>query len=389
MSGRNATFSHHPVIRLEYEKREDAFLAPYAVRSAKSRGRKHAEKEHEFRTAFQRDRDRIVHSTAFRRLEYKTQVFVNHEGDHYRTRLTHSLETSQIARSMGRALALNEDLIEAISLAHDLGHGPFGHAGEWALAEIMKNYGGFEHNIHTLRLVEELEDSYAEFPGLNLTFETREGLKKHPERFYRDRNLRFRSLEADLVDLSDEIAYNSHDLDDGLRSELLHENELKEVQMWNEASRYIQKKYSALPASQRKRLAIRLIINQLAADLVRHSTARIQKLKIRSLDQLQKTAQPVISFSEPVKKKLMEVKRFLHKNLYQHYRVVRMTDKGQRFLKALFQVYLQKPGQLPPEVVARSKKDGLHRAICDYLAGMTDRFALDEYKRFFEPYERV
>ena len=378
------------VTRLVYQNREDALLAPYAVRSGESKGRVYPEKEHEFRTAFQRDRDRIIHSTAFRRLEYKTQVFVNHEGDHYRTRLTHTLETSQIARTISRALALNEDLTEAIALAHDLGHGPFGHAGEWALAELMKNHGGFEHNVQTLRIVEKLEDSYSDFPGLNLTFETREGLKKHPENFYAKRSQRpLRLLEAELVDLADEIAYNSHDLDDGLRAELVAEGQLEGIQLWADACRYLQKKYSRLAVHHRRRMAIRLIIHRLVTDTVENTQARIQKFKIQSVEDIQKIQTPVVSLSEPIKRQLAELKKFLHKNLYQHFRVVRMTDKGQRFLKSLFRVYIEKPGQLPPEVLERGKAEGLERALCDYLAGMTDRFAQDEYKRLFEPYERI
>ncbi len=377
------------VQRAAYQKQESERLAPYAVHSADSRGRQHPEKEHDLRTPFQRDRDRIIHCTAFRRLEYKTQVFVNHEGDHYRTRLTHTLETAQVARSVSRALALNEDLTEAIALAHDMGHGPFGHAGEWALAELMKNHGGFEHNVHTLRIVEKLEESYADFPGLNLTFETREGLKKHPENFYKKTTGRFRSIEAEVVDLADEIAYNSHDLDDGLRSELLHEDQLEPIQLWRDASRYVQKKYPKLGHIQKKRLIIRLIINRLVVDLIDNTEARIQKMKINSLKDVQKTLRPVATLSDPVKRQLAELKRFLHKNLYQHYRVVRMTDKGQRFLKAMFGIYMERPAALPQDVIRKSDKEGIPRAICDYLAGMTDRFALDEYKRIFEPYERV
>jgi dGTPase len=377
------------ISRLDYQKREKEFLASYAIASADTRGRKHKEKEHDLRTPFQRDRDRIVHCTAFRRLEYKTQVFVNHEGDHYRTRLTHTLETCQIARSMGRALGLNEDLVEAIALAHDMGHGPFGHAGEWALQALMKDYGGFEHNVHCLRIVENLEESYAEFNGLNLTFETLEGLKKHPERFYKDKTKRFRSLEADVVDMADEIAYNSHDLDDGLRSELITEVEVAELQLWSDACRYIEKKYPTVPPLQKKRLVIRLIINRLVTDAIENSLARIEKTSLESSEDVQKLKQPVIVFSEGIKRQLADLKRFLNSHLYNHYRVVRMTDKGQRFLKELFEVYLQKPAQLPPDVLRRGKRDGIHRAICDYLAGMTDRFALDEYKRLFEPYERV
>lgn len=375
--------------RISFEKREDADLAPYAVKSFKTRGREYPEKEHELRTAFQRDRDRIIHSTAFRRLQYKTQVFVNHEGDHYRTRLTHTLETCQITRTISRALKLNEDLAEAIALAHDLGHGPFGHAGEWALQELMKDHGGFEHNVQCLRIVEKLEESYPEFPGLNLTFETREGLKKHPEHFYRDRTKRFRSLEADVVDLADEIAYCSHDLDDGLRSELIHEEQVGPLHLWKEALQYIRKRYTNLSAVQKKRLAIRLIINRLVMGVIEASQNEIRKWGIESPKDLQKLRRPLIVFSADIQSQKNEIKKFLYKNLYQHYRVVRMTDKAQRFLKALFQVYLQKPEQLSPEILRHRKEEGIRRVICDYLAGMTDRFALDEYKRFFEPYERV
>ncbi len=377
------------VTRLSYQNQEADNLASYAIKSSETRGRVFPEKEHELRTPFQRDRDRIIHSTAFRRLQYKTQVFVNHEGDHYRTRLTHTLETAQIARSIARALCLNEDLVETIALAHDLGHGPFGHAGQWALEELMKDYGGFEHNVHCLRIVEKLEDSYPEFPGLNLTFETREGLKKHPEHFYRNKSDRFRSLEAELVDIADEIAYNSHDLDDGLRAELLNEGQLAGIALWDHSLRYIQKKYKTISSSHRKRLTIRLIINRLSTDLIETTAANLKKAGIETLTDLQKLGKPVVGFSDGMRRDHLQLKKFLNQNLYQHYRVVRMTGKGQRFIKALFQVYLEKPGQLPPEVLARSKKEGAHRMICDHIAGMTDRSVLDEYRRFFEPYERV
>ena len=375
--------------RESVESEEESRLAPYAVRSGDSRGRAWPEKEHEFRTAFQRDRDRIIHSTAFRRLQYKTQVFVNHEGDHYRTRLTHTIETCQIARSVGRTLALNEDLIETIGLAHDLGHGPFGHAGEWALAELMKGHGGFEHNVQCLRIVEKLEDSYAEFPGLNLTFETREGLKKHPERFPGKNQKRFRSLEADVVDQSDEIAYTCHDLDDGLRAQLITEDELNGIPLWRETQVYIREKYRKIGGVQRKRLAVRLLINRLVTDLVETTRRHLKKLGVQNTADLQKTKEPLTLFSASMTRQKAQLRRFLHENLYQHYRVVRMTEKGQRLIRNLFESYLKKPGQLPPGVRQWAAKEGLHRALCDYLAGMTDRFAQDEYKRLFEPYERV
>ena len=298
MHGRNFRKKDKTIaMREKLSEQEAGHLAPYAVRISQTRGREYPEKEHASRTPFQRDRDRIIHSTAFRRLQYKTQVFVNHEGDHYRTRLTHTLETAQIARTIARALCLNEDLVECIALAHDLGHGPFGHAGEWALAELMKGHGGFEHNVQTLRIVEKLEDSYWNFPGLNLTFETREGLKKHPEHFYRNRSSRFRSLEADLVDLADEIAYNSHDLDDGLRAEMIGESQLKDVRLWQDAAGYIRKKYPKIGAVQKKRLAIRLIINRLVMDLIGHTLRQIKRMGIRTPEDLQKTQRPVVGFS--------------------------------------------------------------------------------------------
>ena len=371
------------------EREEEARLSPYAVRSRDSRGRMWPEKEHELRTAFQRDRDRIVHSTAFRRLQYKTQVFVNHEGDHYRTRLTHTLETCQIARTIGRALSLNEDLIETVSLAHDLGHGPFGHAGEWTLAELMQGHGGFEHNVQCLRIVEKLEESYPEFPGLNLTFEVREGLKKHPERFPGKRTERFRSVEAEVVDQADEIAYTCHDLDDGLRAQMITEDSLIKLALWRETLAYVHKKYPKVGDLLRKRLAIRLLVNHLVMDLVDNTRRRLKRLNAERLADLQKVKGPLVIFSASMVRKKEELRKFLHANLYQHYRVVRMTDKGQRFIRSLFEAYLKKPGQLPPSVKERVQKDGPHRAICDYIAGMTDRYAQDEYRRLFEPFERV
>ncbi len=368
--------------RRQYQEREREVLAPYAVRSAESRGRKYAEKEDDFRTPFQRDRDRIVHSKAFRRLEYKTQVFVYDEGDHYRTRLTHTLETSQIARSICRSLALNEDLAEAIALGHDLGHGPFGHAGELGLRELMKAHGGFEHNEHTVRVVEKLEDRYRDFPGLNLTFETLAGFHKHG-------GDRFRTIEADVVDLADEISYMTHDLDDGLRSELVGEEQLRSISLWRSACRAVERRYREITFDQKRRLAVRGIIDRLVKDVIAQTHRLIERSKVRSVDDVQKHRGSIVAFSREVGKQAEQLKRFLYDNLYCHYRVVRMTDKGQRFIKALFEIYTAKPGQLPPEVLGRGKKEGMPRAICDYLAGMTDRFAIDEYKRFFEPDERV
>ncbi|MBN1689251.1 MAG: deoxyguanosinetriphosphate triphosphohydrolase [Candidatus Omnitrophica bacterium] len=377
------------ISRQSYQETEAQILAPYAVWSAHSRGRKYPEKEHHSRTAFQRDRDRIIHSTAFRRLQYKTQVFVNHEGDHYRTRLTHTLEVAQISRSLCRALALNEDLAEAIALAHDLGHGPFGHAGEMVLQEMMKDHGGFEHNQQSLRIVEKLEESYPDFPGLNLTHETLAGLKKHFHVGASSPSGKMRFLEAEIVDVADEIAYISHDLDDGLRSALIQEPDLEGIELWRDACRYIHRKYKTLTAEKKRRLGIRLLINRLVTDLVESTEKRIGKFRICRLTDIRKVEQPVVVFSSKIKGQVKQLKQFLGCNLYGHYRVVRMTDKGQRCLKSLFEIYLQKPEQFPREILLKCKKEGIRRTICDYLAGMTDRFALDEYKRFFEPYERV
>lgn len=370
------------ILRKEYEKKEALWLAPFAIKSAESRGRKYPEKEHEYRTAFQRDRDRIIYSTAFRRLEYKTQVFVNHEGDHYRTRLTHTLEMTQIARTIGRALALNEDLIEAIALAHDLGHGPFGHAGQTALESLMKKHGGFEHNRQCLRIVEELEDSYANFPGLNLTFELREGLKKHQSKS-------FSSLEAQIVDLADEIAYDSHDLDDGIRAGYLAHKDLNQLSLWRKTCSYLEEKKCSLDEPSGRRAAIRLLINRQVSDLLTNIEKNLSKMKKSSPEAIRKQAVQIVKFSDGMREQKKELKLFLHRELYNHYRVVRMTDKGQRFIQELFQVYLKQPAQLPPGIRKRLEKDTPERVICDYIAGMTDRYALDEYNKLFDPYERV
>ncbi|MBI1978065.1 MAG: deoxyguanosinetriphosphate triphosphohydrolase [Candidatus Omnitrophica bacterium] len=370
------------ITRRALEEREREWLAPYAVKSVDSKGRVYSEKEHDFRTAFQRDRDRIIHSTAFRRLEYKTQVFVNHEGDHYRTRLTHTLEMSQIARTIGRALRLNEDLIETIALAHDLGHGPFGHAGQDALSELMKGHGGFEHNAQCLRIVEKLEESYSGFPGLNLTFEVREGLRKHAKN-------RVPSLEAEIVDCADAIAYNGHDLDDGLRAGLLDFKDLEKVQLWKGADRYIREKALSQNQTIRTKIAIRLIINRMVSDLISETAKNIKKCPIETPGDFARSQTPVVRFSNHLTKKVSSLKEFLMNHLYLHYRVVRMTEKGKRFIQELFRLYVSKPEQLPPQVRKRAKEDGVWRAVCDYIAGMTDRFALDEYNRLFSPYERV
>lgn len=370
-------------------------LAQYAMASKNSKGRKHKEDEHPFRTAFQRDRDRIIHCNAFRRLEYKTQVFVYHEGDHYRTRLTHTIEVSQIARTIARALYLNEELAEAIALAHDLGHPPFGHTGEKTLAQLMKGHGGFEHNLHSLRIVEYLERRYPGFKGLNLTWEVREGIVKHCSEHDRPDVLKEYEpekapcLEAQIVDAADEIAYNNHDIDDGLSSEMIDVEQLKDVQLWQENYQSIKK---ALPKEEfkiHKSQTIIRIINQQVTDLITQILKEIEKRKIVAVEDIRNVGEPIARFSPDMNKKNTELKKFLKKNLYSHHRVIRMADKADRILKALFKVYSDEPKLLPPHVYADLEEKGKERLICDYIAGMTDRFAIDEYKKLFDPYERV
>lgn len=381
--------------RADIERGEDRALAPFAAKSSHTRGRLHLEKEHAYRSVYQRDRDRIIHSTAFRRLEYKTQVFVNHEGDYYRTRLTHTLEVTQIARSIARALRINEDLVEAISLAHDIGHTPFGHSGEDALHKIMKRHGGFNHNLQGLRVVDYLEQRYPDFKGLNLTWEVREGIAKHSTIFDRPTIIKeFKTnqeptLEAQAVDIADEIAYDNHDLDDGLMSGLIYEDDLLKIELWKESSADIKNKYSNISDEVRKYQIIRGIINKQITDLIIESHRCLEKAKIVNLEDVRRFKGRLIGFSKDMSQKRIPLKRFLIKNLYQHYRVIRMANKAHRFIQELFDVYLDKPQQLPHSSRARLKTDGPYRVICDYIAGMTDRYALDEYKKLFEPYERV
>lgn len=384
------------ISRAEFEKEEMCRLAPYATKSAESRGRAYREKEHPYRTAFQRDRDRIIHSSAFRRLEYKTQVFVNHEGDYYRTRLTHTLEANQIARVIAMMLRLNGDLVETITLAHDLGHTPFGHAGEDELRELMSDHGGFDHNLQSLRVVDYLEERYPDFRGLNLTYESRVGLFKHPE-LLKEAEARgmgsFQpfnspSLESQVVDLADEIAYDNHDIDDGLTSGLITEVELEKIALWKILK--TSKKMSAgIKPEVRRYQIIRGLINLEVTDLIKQSRKNIRKFNIRLPKDAPVLEKFIIAFSPELAKKREELRNFLKIKLYKHYRVVRMTDKARRFIRALFEVYLSRPEQLPPGSQRRLKQEGAHRVICDYIAGMTDRYAQDEYRKFFEPFEKV
>ncbi len=365
-------------------------LAPYAVSASNSRGRRYAEESSTTRSEFQRDRDRIVHSTAFRRLEYKTQVFVNHEGDLFRTRLTHSLEVAQIGRGIARALRLNEDLVEAVALAHDLGHTPFGHAGQDALNDCMRDYGGFEHNLQSLRTVDRLEERYAAFDGLNLCFETREGIIKHcslenartlgevGERFL---NRTPPSLEAQICNLADEIAYNNHDIDDGLRSGLLTLAQLENVSLF---ARYVAEVRAAYPDLGGRRLiheTIRRMINALVCDLIATTCSNIERLSPQNPAEARQ-GQPLVAFSDELREAQREMKRFLRTQLYQHYQVLRMTHKARRIITELFATFIGDPRLLPPQF--QSPADGDQpRAIADYIAGMTDRYAMKEHRRLF------
>jgi dGTPase len=375
---------------------EDAVLAPYAMRSDRSRGRQHAENEHPLRSAFQRDRDRIIHTTAFRRLEYKTQVFVNHEGDYFRTRLTHTMETAQVARTIARALRLNEDLAEAVALAHDLGHTPFGHAGERTLDQLMADQGGFEHNSHSLRIVEVLEHRYPQFVGLNLTWEVREAIVKHSPPYDKPLAGRFASgeapcLEAQIVDYADAIAYNSHDLDDGLKSGLLALDQLAEIEVWRQITGEIGASCGDLSPRILRYQAVRRLIDLMATDLIVNTRERLQRGGIASIEDIRHAGAPLASFSPALDRKHEELKTFLYENLYRHYRVVRMTVKACRVMRELFEAYMSEPNQLPPHIQARhySGQESLARVVADYIAGMTDRFVFEEHRKLFDPLERV
>ena len=379
--------------RERLEEREELLLAPFASLSRESRGRRHPEAEPPYRTAFQRDRDRIIHSTSFRRLEYKTQVFVYHEGDHYRNRLTHSLETAQVGRSLARMLSLNEDLIEAVALAHDLGHAPFGHAGERVLDDMMREWGGFEHNRQSLRVVEVIEHRYPGFRGLNLTWEAREGLAKHHTDFdapdageYAPGALP--SLEAQVVNLADEIAYTAHDLDDGIASELISFRSLHEAPLWEACYR----ESEALAPGESARLtcagAIRALIGLLIADCAEATLASLAELGIRSPDDARTAPRTAACLSQVMEAQFRELKAFLSRTLYHHYRVRRMEVKAERVLGELFAAYVDDPDLLPPGFRAHINSATPERIICDYLAGMTDRYAIREYQKLFDLTER-
>lgn len=381
-----------PVARQALEEHESAILAPYGSLSRASKGRAYAEPEHPYRTAFQRDRDRIIHTTAFRRLEYKTQVFVNHEGDYYRTRLTHTLEVAQIGRTVARALGANEDLTETICLAHDLGHPPFGHSGESALNQLMHDQGGFEHNKQSLRIVTQLERRYPDFPGLNLTWETREGIVKHETEYDStdaseyDPHLRGH-LEAQIANAADELAYTAHDLDDGLRSGLISEETVEPTRLWQTVRSSLDWGTGRLDDLARHQL-IRRLIGLEVTDLVNATDARIKASGALSALDLQKLDHNVIGWSDDFQSMNRELKKLLFDRMYRHFRVVRMATKAERVLSDLFTAYTTESTILPPSAAQRVGEVGLPRAVCDYIAGMTDRFALDEHVKLFDPRER-
>lgn len=380
--------------RSDIEAREARQLAPYAMKSMDSRGRAHAEEEHAWRGAYQRDRDRVIHCTAFRRLEYKTQVFVNHEGDHYRTRLTHTIEVAQIARTIARALNLNEDLVEAVALAHDLGHTPFGHSGEDALRELMRAHGGFEHNVHGLRVVDVLEHRYPDFPGLNLSWEVRESIAKHVSAYDHPALTEFDParrplLEAQVVEAADAIAYDCHDLDDGLAAGILTPGDLEDVELVGRAARQVAEHHGHLPAREHRAQTVRFLINLLVCDVVAVTEACIREEGVGSPDGVRDAGRSLVRFSPDTQRQKEALQSYLFGHVYQHYRVARMAHKAKRFVKELFEAYLENPLQLPPEYQQRSAQEDIHRVLCDYIAGMTDRYALGDYRRLFEPFQAV
>ena len=384
------------ISREDLEEREERWLAPYAMKSRRTKGRQHPEPEDPFRTAYRRDRDRIIHTTAFRRLEYKTQVFVNHEGDHYRTRLTHTLEVAQIAVSIARILRLNEDLVEAVALAHDIGHPPFGHAGEDALRGLMEGHGGFDHNIQGLRLVDLLEARYPGFPGLNLTWETRESINKHrtpydhPEMQVALDPTVSPLLESQIADIADEIAYDNHDLDDGLTSGILKEEELAGIELWRQAREAVESRHGTLDPEIRKYQIIRTLINRQVTDLIQATIERLKRREIHSVEEVRACPERLVGFSEEMGRLRTPLKRLLWNQFYHHYRVVRMADKAKRFIGELFHLYVQKPEQLPNTTRSRiARGEETCRVVCDYIAGMTDRYCLEEYRKLFDPFERV
>ena len=380
--------------RKELEQQEAERLAPYAMTSRDSRGREFPEEEHPYRTSYQRDRDRIIHTTAFRRLEYKTQVFIITEGDYYRTRLTHTIEVAQIGRTIARSLRANEDLTEAICLAHDLGHGPFGHSGEETLNQLMADFGGFDHNHQSLRIVEELEHRFPDFFGLNLSWEVREGIMKHESEYDRGAAFAFDpgrrgTLECQIVNAADEIAYSTADLDDGFRSGMITPDQLSDVTLWNEVIEELGIDFcTGLSDIDRHRI-IRRLVGKEVTDLIQATNELLQTSNLQTVDDIRDLPINVVTHSEAMQARNRELKNFLYENLYRHWRVMRMASKAHRFLTQLFQLFVAEPRLLPWQTQVRSENETLQRVVCDYIAGMTDRYALREYQKLFDPVERV
>lgn len=383
------------ITREEREAIEFDTLAPYALKSAESKGREYPDPEDDYRTIYQRDRDRILHTTAFRRLEYKTQVFVNYEGDYYRTRLTHTLEVAQIGRSFARALGANEELVEGICLVHDIGHSPFGHSGEAILNRLMTDHGGFDHNKQTLRIVTKLERRYPDWPGLNLSYELREGIVKHEseydlsdasaEGFAPDLRA---SLEAQIANVADELAYNAHDLDDGLRSGLLRAEQLEGLELW----RYLRDSIGWHDQHFTEQIRHRMIRRMLGIeinDVIEATNRELEKQDLPDAESLQRLPHNVVKHSDAIQRMNEELKKFLYEHMYRHHRVVRMAQKAERIITQIFETYLAESEQLPPSVQDAAETRGLERAITDYIAGMTDRYALTEWQRLFDPFTRT
>ncbi len=382
------------ITRIEIEAQEAERLAPYAMLSKNSKGRVLPEEEHPYRTAYQRDRDRIIHTTAFRRLEYKTQVFLITEGDYYRTRLTHTIEVAQIGRTIARALSVNEDLTEAICLAHDLGHGPFGHSGEAALNKLMADHGGFDHNYQSYRIVEKLENRFPDWRGLNLTWEMREGILKHETEYDRSHVTELEpdwrpTLEAQIVNLADEIAYNTADLDDGLRSGLITPAQLLEVKYWQLVTQELGLNPLKSFTDMDRHRTIRRLVGKEVSDVISATQSRLAQYHINSTSDIRQADRNMITYSETGQQLNRELKDFLYANLYHHWRVMRMQLKAQRFITELFEAYVASPLILPTDVQGQIPHKGLHRTVCDYIAGMTDRFALQEHNKLFSPMAQV
>jgi dGTPase len=375
--------------RTKLEDIEDKSLAPFGIRSKNGRGRLYPEDEPDYRTCFQRDRDRILHTTAFRRLEYKTQVFINYEGDYYRTRLTHTLEVTQIGRTIARALGANEDMVEAVCLAHDVGHPAFGHSGEMTLAKLMKDYGGFDHNKQSFRIVTKLERRYPDFPGLNLTWEVLEGIVKHETEYdiadASDFNPDLRgSLEAQITNVADELAYTAHDLDDGLRSGMITPAMLDGIDLWEILRSSVAWHGSGLDELTRHRI-VRRMIGLEVNDMVTATDVRLQQSGVRSVEELQRLPYNVVGFSEDMYRRNRQLKDFLFNNLYRHYRVMRMAVKAERIITGIFDAYRAEPAILPKNVREIMPERSLERTICDHIAGMTDRYAVEEYQKLYDP----